>query len=194
VLDLHSPRGPPPKGPRRPRPEDGGGNVGGGGGGGNGGGSTGGGGAVFDTFNDNARYRSAPAHVAQPTHWVSPQREPPPGPQQQPPPPPPPPAQPMPPPPPPNRVLTPIQVILRGSPPPVVNRPPPFGAIPIPPEGAPPYRPFDGSMYDSPVSPMYHPGAPMGEFAGERQFPRRNFDFRSEAESGGREAREAREA
>jgi hypothetical protein len=37
-------------------------------------------------------------------------------------------------------------------------------------------------MYDSPVSPMYHPGAPTGDFTGERQFPRRNFDFRSEAD------------
>ena len=152
---------------------------------------------MFDTFNDAARYRSAPAYVAQPTHQASPQREAAPRPQQQPPPPPPPPSQPMPPPPPPNRILTPIQEILRGSPPPIVNRPP-FGAIPIPipQEGAPPYRPFDGSMYDSPISPMYHPGAPVGESpvspmyhpgvhhaGGERQLPRRNFDnFRSEAD------------
>jgi hypothetical protein len=29
---------------------------------------------------------------------------------------------------------------------------------------------------------MYHPGAPISDFAGEKQFPRRNFDFRSEAD------------
>jgi hypothetical protein len=29
---------------------------------------------------------------------------------------------------------------------------------------------------------MYHPGAPAGDFAGKRPFPRRNFDFRSEAD------------
>jgi len=167
ILDLRSPRGP-TKGPQRPRPDNGGGGVGNGGGGG-------GGGAVFDTFNDNARFRSAPAHVIQPSQWASPQRETAPQPQPQPPQ-----QQPMATAPP-NRVLTPIQEGSQGSPPPRVARP--FGAIPIPPEGAPPYRPFDnGSPYDMPHSPMYHPGAPAGEFSGERRLSQRNFDFHSEAD------------
>jgi hypothetical protein len=29
---------------------------------------------------------------------------------------------------------------------------------------------------------MYHPGAPMSDYPGERQFPPRNFDFRTEAD------------
>jgi hypothetical protein len=29
---------------------------------------------------------------------------------------------------------------------------------------------------------MYHPGAPMSDYPSERQFPRRNFDFRTEAD------------
>ena len=170
ILD-HSRRGP-PKGPRRPRPGNGGG------GGRDGGGSTGegGGGTEFDTFNDNPRFRSAPAHVAQPSHWASPPRET--APQPQPPPQPPQPLPmttgPL------NRALTPIQEGSHGSPPPRVIRP--FGAIPIPQGGAPPYRPFDGSTYDMPNSPIYHPGVPVSDFAGERRIPRGDFDFRSEAD------------
>jgi hypothetical protein len=29
---------------------------------------------------------------------------------------------------------------------------------------------------------MYHPGAPLSDYPDERPFPRRNFDFRTEAD------------
>lgn len=175
------------RGPRRPRP----------GGGGNGG-------AVFHTFNDNPRYRSAPAGVPRqppPQQWASPTA-------------PPPDTTPIPPPPPftpmatapPDRILTPVQEPLHSSPPSIpVTRPPsdsmsgwpPSGAIPIPGEGAPPYRSHPGT-FDVAGPPMY-PGIPIGNpsvrpgmgrhvsFEPERGInrPREEEENRGEPEAGG---------
>lgn len=171
-VDSRTRRGP-PKGPQGPRPGNGGGSGGGGSGGGGGGpGSTGGGGAVFETINDDARFRSAPAGV--PLHWASPPRPtaPPPTPMAT--------AQP------PGRILTPIQEPLQSSPPPIpVTRPssaavgwPPPGSIPIPQDGAPPYRSHPGT-FDMPNPPMYA-GSIDGGLPSARLVPGRRVSFRPE--------------
>lgn len=148
-------RGPPPRGPPRPRPNNGG----------DGGGSTsGGGGAVFDTLNDDARFRTGPAGDPQPAQWTSPRN-----------------TAPAPPPmataPQPDRVLTPVEEPINASPPPIpINRPgPPPGAIPILRERVPPYR-----FYDSAHPPKY-PGTPVDGFPTTRPIPIRHAHFRPEA-------------
>ena len=141
-------RGPPPRGPPRPRPNNGGG----------------GGGAVFDTFNDDARFRTVPAGDPQPSQWTSPGN-----------------TASAPPPmataPPPDRVPTPVEDPINTSPPPMpINRPgPPPGAIPIPQERAPPYR-----FYDTTHLPTY-PGIPVDGFSPTRPIPTRHAHFRPEA-------------
>jgi len=149
-------RGPPPRGPPpRPRPGNGGG----------GGGSTnGGGGAIFDTFNDDARFRTVPAGDPQPAQWTSPRNTVPVSP-------------PMATAPPPGRVLTPVEDPLNTSPPPMpINRPPPPGAVPISPErAAPPYRFFDTT------TPPTYPGIPVDDFPPTRPMPIRHAHFRPEA-------------
>jgi hypothetical protein len=153
LTDSRGPRGPPPRGPQRPRPSNGGGS-------GAGGGSVGGGGAVFDTFNDDARFRSVPAGDPQPAQWTSPRRD----------------AQPPMATAPPNRILIPIQEPINSSPPPMpVNRPPPPGAIPIPPDGVPPYH-----FFDMPTPPTY-PGIRVDELPSARPIPIRRTHFREEA-------------
>ena len=159
VADYHIDsrfRGPPPRGPPRPRPNNGGG--------GGGGSASGGGGAVFDTFNDDARFRTVPAGDPQPAQWTSPRN-----------------TAPAPPPmataPPPGRVLTPVEEPINASPPPMpINRPgPPPGAIPIPQERAPPYR-----FYETTRPPTY-PGIPVDGFSPTRPIPTRHAHFRPEA-------------
>ena len=149
-------RGPPPRGPPRPRPNNGGGG---------GGSSNGGGGAVFDTFNDDARFRTVPAGDRQPAQWTSPRT-----------------TAPVPPPmataPPPNRVLTPVEDPINVSPPPMpINRPgPPPGAIPISPErAAPPYHFFETTR------PPTYPGIPVDGYPPARPIPIRHAHFRPEA-------------
>lgn len=149
-------RGPPPRGPPRPRPNNGGG--------GGGGSTSGGGGAVFDTFNDDARFRTVPVGDPQPAQWTSPRN-----------------TAPAPPPmanaPPPDRVLTPVEEPINASPPPMpINRPgPPPGAIHIPQERVPPYR-----FYDS-IHPPIYPGTPVDGFPSARPIPIRHAHFRPEA-------------
>ena len=148
-------RGPPPRGPPpRPRPGNGGGST-----------SGGGGGAVFDTFNNDARFRTVPAGDPQPAQWTSPGN-----------------TAPAPPPmataPPPDRVLTPVEEPINiSSPPPMpINRPgPPPGAIPISPERVPPYR-----FFETPQPPTY-PGIPVGDFPPARPITIRHAHFRPEA-------------
>ena len=145
-------RGPPPRGPQRPRPSNGGGGAGGG--------STSGGGAVFDTFNDDARFRSVPAGDPQPAQWTSPRNT----------------TQTPMATAPPDRILTPIEEPINSSPPPMpVNRPPPPGAIPISPDRVPPYRFFDTSH------PPTYPGVPVGDLPSARPVPMRHAHFRPEA-------------
>ncbi|GAB7327466.1 hypothetical protein MBLNU13_g11346t1 [Cladosporium sp. NU13] len=150
-------RGPPPRSPPRPRPNNGDG-------GGGGGSTSGGGGAVFDTFNDDARFRTVPAGDPQPAQWTSSRN-----------------TAPAPPPvataQPPNRVLTPVEEPVNTSPPPMpINRPgPPQGAIPIPQERAPPYR-----FYETTHPPTY-PGIPVDGFSPTRPIPIRHAHFRPEA-------------
>ncbi|KAM0712852.1 hypothetical protein Q7P35_000301 [Cladosporium inversicolor] len=150
-------RGPPPRGPSRPRPNNGGG----------GGGSTngGGGGAVFDTFNEDARFRTVPTGDPQPAQWTSPRN-----------------TAPAPPPmataPPPNRILTPVDEPINASPPPMpINRPgPPPGAIPISPDrAAPPYRFFETTR------PPTYTGIPVDGYPPTRPIPIRHAHFRPEA-------------
>lgn len=84
----------------------------------------------------------------------------------------------------PDRILTPVEEPLSTSPPPIpVTRPSgvdrnyvPPGAIPIPPEDAPPYRSFPGT-FDMPNPPTY-PGVPLGD---PRPIPSRHAHFRPEA-------------
>lgn len=137
-------RRPPPRGPRpHPRPSNGNG---------------GGGEAVFDTFNEDAHFRTGPVAAQQPAQWTaqaSPMRTsvPPPAMATAPP----------------NRVLTPVEEPLSTSPPPIpITRPSatdrnwvPPGAIPIPAEGAPPYRSYPGA-FDITAPPGY-PGVPVGD-------------------------------
>jgi hypothetical protein len=144
----------PPRGPQRPRPSNSGG-------GGAGGGSTSGGGEVFDTFNDDARFRTVPAGDPQPAQWTSSRHA----------------AQTPMATAPPDRVLTPVEEPINMSPPPMpVNRPPPPGAIPISPERAPPYRSFDSTWL-----PTY-PDIPVGDhLPSARPIPMRHAHFRPEA-------------
>jgi hypothetical protein len=151
-------RGPPRGGPPRPRPNNGGG-------GGGCGSTNGGGGAVFDTFNNDARFRTAPTGDPQPAQWASPRN-----------------TAPAPPPmataPPHDRVLTPVEEPINASPPPMpVNRPgPPPGAIPISPErAAPPYHFFETTH------PPTYPGIPVDGFSPTRPIPIRHAHFRPEA-------------
>lgn len=140
-------RGPPPRGPQRPRPS-------------NGGGSTSGGGAVFDTFNDDARFRSVPAGDPQPAQWTSPRAT----------------AQPPMATAPPDRILTPVEEPIDSSPPPMpVKRPPPPSAMPISPDRAPSYRVFDVRETST------YPSIPVGEIPFARPIPIRHAHFRPEA-------------